>query len=1663
VADQPTFSDYMKAARQAVGTPAPATKATAGKAPKLSSFGSAGAGGGAKAQSPLEWLTDIISRPLYAVTDTVKGAIDSQAAGQEAAKKGGNFLDVLGAEAGVVAKHNPLTGLLSTDKANKSTTSDLIEHGTDVIGKEVDPNYQDTPDNVNPILKGVAGFVGDVALDPTTYIPGAQLLKVGKIGLNAGKALTEGVRAGANVAKESLQEAAKSAAKGEKLASDLDKAAAKITPPDIESAADATAAKAVDLPELPTPALTPEEHATNTAQLLAKVAASKPGKAMASMAKQVSATEFKKAAKATVDTAKAEALPWEANAASRNWMQEAVDAYKSTAKETPLTSFPKVSVGGTDIPLPVALQRAVGGDQIAIEDLKHWHETKYTPLFKQAQSRGVLVGPLLNKIETKGPETVTAAKLSEMAEDANDSQAEFERLRDDPQYLAERHAEALADQQMSTGTVGQAERAITPESLLAEAQAEAERSAAAYNAVKAGNSTPVQTIVTAMSNFERTKAENADKLAAAFGPRLVKILSQYKNEAGYTKAISDIRGVLDGSIDVTAIKRLTPPMQRALEHLGVDTAQLPVGMRYARPTASLEPAPTTMEKYAQQLDKMKGQGVDISTELAVTGSNNAVLRDLIEGEKLPFESATGTKRSAAEFGEGFGRNLREANTYYQWNMLKPMFGKLKAYAEGAGVQFGKARSIYYSQHIRAALRKLESFYDEQGIPMTVGVGVDRVPLGQSQIYDILASTNKEATYPTLWNGGTSVPPTNLLDAIHSAVTRGKPEEVEAMLRQTTTRHIRQDGRSVEIPNNLVKGGRFGRVMLDGDALVASLRDTIMQSIPKLRKAAEENAAAYRARGIAETNEMTDVHLKYLQDTYENGTISDMLAAIDGTETRVKELSKQVGATQLGREGTEVLTKTMVPAEDMVKAKRAVKTSKTGVDVSRETKGTPVAVLDKAQEASKAHEQEAFDSAQHDAAQFVAGGPVVDFGEVIDQGMGRGLFDKVRPIVDRKFGNELIHEDFVRSETAFKNLVGETAGRLNDIARKLPDPAQQKALMANVMAGVKNASPALQPIQDELADIVSQMIGTGVRPAGSRSLLDNAFFRNNTAVHHINTVFEKYGLDDKLFDADAAATAAKQNGTSIMEEAAKQSYDWEWNDPLAELNKMYTAFVTTQTHQTLAQKFVNMAKDMGATSHAPKPGYSLVGNDSGKSIFSRYMPDNVYFRDDILRQMHVVDTLSRQSMELNGPLGHFIKSYFMPMQNAWKYGMTLINPTHHIRNLISDSSLTFYQQGTKNFTPSWHAALQAMATRNGYSNWDAIAALQGAELLPSGGKAVVKGKLGELNARALHDAFANRGNLPGFKQLEQLDEHDSGSKLADTWEKITQSKGARTIGGVSEARDHFSRLQHAAQFVMNNIDNTSKYKSMDELLDAASAEARKWHPDGSDMTRSEQYFRLLIPFYSWQRKSIPLIAETLLTNPARLNALPKASYAVAVGMGVHPDSLSDPFPQDQMFPSYITNQLTGPQFKIDGKYYGVNPGFAGNDTLNTYLGDNPLRSILGQVTPLVKAPFELAAGGNVGTGGRINDTSDYVDSQIPVVAPISRITGDSVTGTLLNAISGNGKGLDPNYQIAAGNKDQGQNAVIALTNWLTGAGISPMSLPNQINYAEIEKRNAAGGK
>jgi hypothetical protein len=189
-------------------------------------------------------------------------------------------------------------------------------------------------------------------------------------------------------------------------------------------------------------------------------------------------------------------------------------------------------------------------------------------------------------------------------------------------------------------------------------------------------------------------------------------------------------------------------------------------------------------------------------------------------------------------------------------------------------------------------------------------------------------------------------------------------------------------------------------------------------------------------------------------------------------------------------------------------------------------------------------------------------------------------------------------------------------------------------------------------------------------------------------------------------------------------------------------------------------------------------------------------------------------------------------------------------------------------------------------------------------------------------------------------------------------------------------------------------------------------------------------------------------------PGRVSWPFKASYNLGVATGVDPNSFYDPFPTDQKFPSYMTEDINGPQFVVNGRYYGIQPGLAQFDILNQFgASDNlidPLyTAAIESLNPGIKLPIELITGSRMKTRNPIADISDYVDSSIPSVSYISNFTTYSPSSVLIDGQ------LEQNKKYEAGDKTN-LSRILSLLNWASGFGIQEYSRPDIPNLAKIEE-------
>lgn len=368
-------------------------------------------------------------------------------------------------------------------------------------------------------------------------------------------------------------------------------------------------------------------------------------------------------------------------------------------------------------------------------------------------------------------------------------------------------------------------------------------------------------------------------------------------------------------------------------------------------------------------------------------------------------------------------------------------------------------------------------------------------------------------------------------------------------------------------------------------------------------------------------------------------------------------------------------------------------------------------------------------------------------------------------------------------------------------------------------------------------------------------------------------------------------------------------------------------------------------------------------------------------------------------------------------STWKSGVTIYAPSHHIRNLIGDTWLSWIA-GVNSPRPYLAARQVLQSQRKAYGDSLASTArlvnpeAEAAALARPGHKVVTTRAGIPLTADQIYISAHRRGLLLSARQVEDV----YGEPLMP---KIAGGHVQGFARGATELREHYVRLAHY-------IDHISKSKNpnLKQVFDEAAHTVRKWHPDGMDLTNFERrYMRRIFPFYSWVRKAFPLVMEAMVMKPGKIVAAPKTVEAIQAAVGIEA-TRADPFPADQMFPSWLKEKGIGPIAATNGPlgflaamsrqgvdkdtgqpiggYSILNPSNPMIDMVSQFAGAGnpraPLQGVGSALNPLAKIPIELTTDKQLFTDVPVSyDPNRYATEQIPGGGILSRITNMGILG------------------------------------------------------------------
>lgn len=877
-----------------------------------------------------------------------------------------------------------------------------------------------------------------------------------------------------------------------------------------------------------------------------------------------------------------------------------------------------------------------------------------------------------------------------------------------------------------------------------------------------------------------------------------------------------------------------------------------------------------------------------------------------------------------------------------------------------------------------------------------------------------------------------------------------------------------------------------------DALLAS-RQTLDSIIQPMK-------AKYTARLSVDTSVLVESELDEIRRLFEGGENAELLRKLDSVPEDVAAKAKATAALPEAAGAAKTLVEESIPKAKMQQS-NAVPAAEKAKKADRKAKlASPEEQVKQNErpfkEAEQTNVKDDLDEAIPDEGLNKVDEeiPFTDSStllENLDYANQRSMFRKVWDSFNRMFNAKHGFEDVWHLQHGAAGVAGNALFRYEQMIKTF-----SRKHSAKLSTGVSAYDEAIRYIQKgaeapagmNAAD--AQLLNAAIKDGKElwditigvdNGILGNEYFRSGAGVEVFNDLLQQYlppELREKIqFDLDAAKEANMLSDDTILDALARQTNDWDLGDhPLDTLRRIEAAKIKALTNANFSDHLQAYAVKQGVYSKTPVPGWTRITFSKKTQLSMGFDPDGAvvrgldpegYYPVEFIEMAARADKMLQESRTLTGQFGEFVNKTLDPLLGSWKFGMTVARPGHHIRNFIGNMSTSYLAQGIRNMNRSTVDATRMMAYRgaNKYDITDYRAMLNNMDPLSTSVKdndvfmsiKLKGGKKTSITLKQGRDATEKRQLYPTFAASEDLLNEGTGflakaGRIVSLQNPVTE----KVMGEwASQGLDHWGRNQHMWQFVRNNA---SKYSNVEDLFDAAAKEVLQFHPESSILTGWEtKYMRRVFPFYTWFRGAIPSVIGASIKHPARYMAVPKASFNLAVAMGVDPESLSDPFPTDQLFPSYIREDMLGPQFMPGFGYLRLNPGFANVDITNMFSGGIG-EGLIDAVNPMYKLPLELNSMTRLGSGAPINDLSDYIDAQIPTIAPLSNITGVSPTGTLASLFSGQ-PGLDPQYQVTRGNRGPDEQT-LSFMNWLTGMGLQNLSQPNLINSAEFEKRDAA---
>jgi hypothetical protein len=300
----------------------------------------------------------------------------------------------------------------------------------------------------------------------------------------------------------------------------------------------------------------------------------------------------------------------------------------------------------------------------------------------------------------------------------------------------------------------------------------------------------------------------------------------------------------------------------------------------------------------------------------------------------------------------------------------------------------------------------------------------------------------------------------------------------------------------------------------------------------------------------------------------------------------------------------------------------------------------------------------------------------------------------------------------------------------------------------------------------------------------------------------------------------------------------------------------------------------------------------------------------------------------RSKELSGIVRNWNKA-----NNFFKRWVTIYFPAFHFRNFYSNVAQSFLDIGVHAINPALHK--------------HSVAVMLGRKTGKFGGRVMESRNGLKYTDEQISAMLDNHGILGDVEQLTEQVVGRGGEALRKRRGVAERAARVTAVGIENEAR--------VALFIQHLRHGMSP--------DAAAAQVKKFLFDYGNLSRAEKdYFRKIIPFYTWTRKNIELQVRTLASQPGRQANLTRAFRG-----------------RDSENNKMTTWEAEALKLRLDsdGKTVrmltGVDLPVKGLDLIWNGSVRKTFNQYVGMISPLLKAPIEMSADKNLFTGRGLSRT------------------------------------------------------------------------------------------